>query len=79
MYSQHTAEYDQAVINNNWSYKLLTDCSDDSTHKNAHNSCDCRVLQYPLANFLDHLVYFVVRDDQVSLSNIVSIHTLMSP
>jgi hypothetical protein len=79
MYSQHAAEYDQAVINNNWSYKLLADCGDDSTHKNACNSCDHRVLRYSSANFLDNLVYFVVADDQVSLSDIVSIHTLMSP
>jgi hypothetical protein len=79
MYSQHAAEYDQAVIDNNWSYKLSTDCGDDSTHKNARNSHDHKVPQYSLANFLDHLVYFIVADDQVSLSDIVSIHTLMSP
>jgi hypothetical protein len=79
MYSQHAAEYDQAVIDNNWNYKLLTDCGDDSTHKIARNSRDRRVPRYSPASFLDHLVYFVVADDQVSLSDIVSIHTLMSP
>ena len=79
LYTQHAAEYDQAIINNNWDYKLSSDCGDNSTHKNACNSYDHKVPRYSPHNFLDHLVYFVVADNQVSLSDLVSIHTLMSP
>jgi hypothetical protein len=69
----HPEEYDQAVVDQKWKYKLSTD--DTSIHKNPHNACNQDLPPFSSAMLLEHLVRFVVADDQVGCNNFVLFHT----
>src|SRR5712671_4293807 len=57
--------YDKAVINHKWQYKLSTQSGDASTHP--CNAVIREVLPFSPEVFLEHLVRFIVVDDQVCL------------
>ena len=74
----HAEEYDKAVTENKWTYKLSTHQSqtgDASTHS-ARNNRDHELPSFSPAVFLELLVRFVVADDQVSPDNLPFFHTL---
>jgi len=62
---QHPKEYDKAVINHKWQYKLSTQSGNASTHP--RNAVIREVLPFSPEVFLEHLVRFIVADDQVCL------------
>lgn len=58
-----------------WGYKLSTESRDAST-QNARNQRGCEVPSFSTEAFLEHLVRFIVADDQVSSDDLVFFHTL---
>ena len=76
LYKHHAEEYNQTVLKNNWKYKLLTQINDAASCKNAVNVHDWALSQFSLMAFLEHLVCFIVADDQVSSKNLVFFHML---
>jgi hypothetical protein len=77
LHSAHGDVYDKVVLQHKWGYKLSTESRDAST-QNARNQRDRDVPSFSPAAFLEHLVHFVVADDQVSLDDLVFFHTLTS-
>jgi len=71
----HTEEYDKAVVQHKWAYKLSTESRNVSTQI-ACNQCSWEVPLFSPAVFLEHLTCFVVADDQVSPDGLVFFHTL---
>src|SRR5258708_19935760 len=71
----HTEEYDKAVVQHKWAYKLSTKSHNVSTQI-AHNQCGQEVPLFSPAVFLEHLAHFVVADDQVSPDGLMFFHTL---
>jgi hypothetical protein len=65
---QHPKEYDTAIMDNNWDYKLSTH-SDDTAHNNNCNVANSQVPPFSPQTFLEYLVRFVVADDQVCLKD----------
>ncbi|KAF8488766.1 hypothetical protein F5888DRAFT_1569975, partial [Russula emetica] len=68
LYQAHAEEYDKAVLEYKWTYKLSSEVGNASTHA-------ARASQLPSFSpeaFLEHLVRFVVADDQ-------SIHVVECP
>ncbi|KAF8491980.1 hypothetical protein F5888DRAFT_1806971 [Russula emetica] len=59
----HAEEYDGAVLQHKWSYKLSSELGDPSTH-DARNKRDPELPSFSPEAFLEHLVRFVVADDQ---------------
>ena len=78
LYNLHAEEYDKAVVQYKWPVKLSTESRDAST-QNAHNQCGREVPSFSPAAFLEHLVRFIVADDQVSPDDLVFFHTLTNP
>ena len=77
LYKLHGTEYDQVVGENGWAYKLSTSKSNDTASlNNARNVRDRALPQFSPAAFLEHLVCFIVADDQASPNNLVFIHAL---
>jgi hypothetical protein len=73
---QHAIAYDNAIIDNGWSYKLSTH-SDDVAHNNACNDVTNRlVLPFSPKTFLEYLVHFIVADNQVRLNDFMFFYTL---
>src|SRR5258707_6542869 len=71
----HTEEYDKAVVQHKWAYKLSTKSCNVSTQI----ACNQHGQEVPLfspAVFLEHLAHFVVADDQVSPDSLMFFHTL---
>jgi hypothetical protein len=68
LYKIHPEEYDRAIVDNNWDYKLSTHSDGASTHQNAHNLRNQDLPQFSPATFLEQLVRFVVADDQVRVT-----------
>jgi hypothetical protein len=72
LHQVHSDEYDKVVLLNKWTYKLSTQTCDASTQSgdasthNAHNKRDRQLPSFSPASFLEHLVCFIVADDQVS-------------
>jgi hypothetical protein len=72
LHQVHSDEYDKVVLLNKWTYKLSTQTRDASTQSgdasthNAHNKRDRQLPSFSPASFLEHLVRFIVADDQVS-------------
>jgi len=77
LYQVHAEEYDKAVLQHKWTYKLLTKSREPSTH-NAHNTCNQELPSFSPKAFQKHLICFVVADDQVSPSSLMFFHTLTS-
>ena len=74
LYQIHAEEYDKAVLHHKWTYKLSSESRDPSTH-DARNKRDRELPQFSPVAFLEHLVRFVVADDQVSPNDPAFIHT----
>jgi hypothetical protein len=70
----HGKEYDEAISRYNWPYLLSTQTRDAST-QNDRNQRDPDVPSFSPAVFLEHLVRFIVADDQVSPNGLVFFHT----
>jgi hypothetical protein len=75
LYHVHAEEYDKAVVQHKWAYKLSTESRDAST-QNPRNQRGQEVPSFSPAAFLEHLVRFVVADDQVSPDDLVFFHSL---
>ena len=75
LYHVHAEEYDKAVVQHKWAYKLSTQSHDAST-QNARNQRGREVPSFSPPVFLEHLVRFIVADDQVSPDDLVFFHTL---
>src|SRR5216684_1966288 len=71
----HTEEYDKAVVQHKWAYKLSTESRNISTQI-AHNQRSQEVPLFSPMVFLEHLARFIVADDQVSPDGLVFFHTL---
>ena len=71
----HAEEYNKAVVQHKWAYKLSTKSCNISTQI-AHNQCGREVPLFSPAVFLEHLAHFVVADDQVSPDGLMFFHTL---
>jgi hypothetical protein len=63
-------------MDNKWNYKLTTQSDEPSTHKNARKVRDQELPPFSPGVFLEHLVRFVVADDQVCLNDLGFFHTL---
>ena len=74
LYREHAEEYDEAVVHYKWPYKLSTES--DAPTENARNQRGQEVPSFSPAAFLEHLVRFIVADDQVSPDDLVFFHTL---
>lgn len=70
LYKIHPTEYDEAVLKYKWPFKLSTEARDESTH-NPRNIRDGDIPSFSPAAFLEHLVRFVVADDQVSSDDLM--------
>jgi hypothetical protein len=77
LYQVHAEEYDKAVLQHKWTYKLSTQLREPSTH-NARNTHDRELPSFSPEAFREHLVRFVVADDQVSPGGLAFFHTLTS-
>jgi hypothetical protein len=64
LYKHHAEEYDKTVMGNHWKYKLSTRSNDSAFRKNAGGVRDRVLSHFSLAAFLDHLIRFIVSDDQ---------------
>ena len=74
MHQLHASKYDWVVIAHGWAFKLSTETNDASS--NVAKSCDKSILQFSLDVFLDHLISFIVVDDQVSPNKLMYFLTL---
>ena len=70
----HPEEYDKAVLQHKWEYKLSAKFCDPTTHASL-NKRDRELPSFSLAAFLEHLVRFVIANDQVSPNDPVFFHT----
>src|SRR5258708_30783068 len=71
----HAEEYNKAVVQHKWAYKLSTESRNVSTQI-AHNQCGREVPLFSPVVFLEHLARFVVANDQVSPDGLMFFHTL---
>lgn len=62
----HPEDYDQAVVENKWAYPLSTQTNVASAHKD-RTLRDPNLPPFSPSSFMEHLVRFIVADDQVSL------------
>ena len=74
MHRHHASEYDQVVVENRWGFKLSTQTNDVSS--NVAKGRDKLIPPFSPDVFLEHLVSFVVADDQVSPNKLVYFLTL---
>jgi hypothetical protein len=63
MHRLHASEYDRVVTEHGWGFKLSTETNDAS---NVAKLRDKSIPQFSPDVFLEHLVAFIVADDQVS-------------
>jgi hypothetical protein len=61
--SKHAADYDKAIMENGWSYRPSTDVKSGNSNSEARSSFPPPFNQ---ASFIDHIIRFIVADDQVS-------------
>jgi len=73
LYRAHAEEYDAAVLQNRWSYKLTSQLANAFTD-NARNERDRNIPSFSPAMFVKYLIRFVVADDQVSLDDLAFLH-----
>jgi hypothetical protein len=59
-------EYKLAIKEHGWKIRLLTESVGDSVHVNIRTIRDNTIPPFSPATFLEHLVNFIVADDQVS-------------
>src|SRR5713226_4160059 len=71
----HAEEYNKAVVQHKWAYKLSTKSCNVSTQI-ARNQHGWEVPLFSPVVFLEHLAHFVVADDQVSPDGLMFFHTL---
>jgi hypothetical protein len=74
LYKVHPEEYDKAIIEEKWNYKLSTQTSNTAC-RNMHKICNQDVPPFSPVTFLEHLVCFVVTNDQVSFDSLAFFHT----
>ena len=74
MHRLHASEYDRVVTAHGWAFKLSTETNDASS--NVAKSRDKSIPQFSPDVFLDHLVSFIVADDQVSPNKLMYFLTL---
>ena len=68
--------YDNAIIDNGWSYKLSIH-SDDVAHNNTYNDVtNWLVAPFSPKAFLNNLICFIIADDQVYLNDFMFFYTL---
>jgi len=75
LYQLHSEEYNNAIVQHKWTYKLSSEMGDTST-VNARNQHDRGIPSFSLVAFVEHLVRFIVADDQVSPDDLVFLYTL---
>src|SRR6267154_365192 len=75
LYQMHAEEYNKAVLQHKWTYKLSTESHNTTTH-DARNKRNHKLPSFSLAAFLEHLIRFIVADDQVSPNDPTFFHTL---
>ena len=69
----HAEEYDEEIKKNNWSYKLSTQADSLSMQRTVRKLRDQELPPFSPATFLEHLVRFVVADDQVRLNHLITL------
>ncbi|KAI9456111.1 hypothetical protein BJY52DRAFT_1224346 [Lactarius psammicola] len=67
VYGDNKDKYNQAIVEYKWKYRLSTQSDIASTHKNAHNIHNHKLPSFSLAAFLEHLVCFVIANDQLCM------------
>ncbi len=77
LYLIYPEEYNKAVFEHKWTYKLSTESHNPSI-QDVHNTCDCDILSFSPVVFLEHLIRFIIANDQVSLYNLTFFQTLTS-
>lgn len=75
LYNHHSEAYDKAILHNKWKYRLSTDSSHSST-RNPPDQQRRGVPSFSEEAFLEHLVHFIVADDQASPDDLVFFHPL---
>ena len=75
LYNHHSEAYDKAVLQYKWKYRLSTDSSHSST-RNPPDQQHRGVPPFSEEAFLEHLVHFIVADDQASPDDLVFFHPL---
>ena len=71
LYKVHPQDYDKAIVTNGWNYKLSTEVDSTSVHVNKRKLCNEEIPPFTLETFLEHLVHFIIADDQVGLNFLV--------
>src|SRR5258708_5889606 len=71
----HTEEYDKAVVQHKWAYKLSTESHNVSTQI-AHNQHGQEVPLFSPAVFLEYLTCFIVATDQVMPVGLLFFHLI---
>lgn len=74
LYKMHPEEYDRAITEEKWNYKLSTQTDDTAAHRNMRKFRNQDVPSFSPATFMDHLVRFVATDDQVGFDSLASFH-----
>ena len=77
--NEHPATYDKAIVDNGWNYRFSSDVK--SGKSNAIEPQTCSLPPFTQSSFIDHIIRFVVADDQVSdaFSESVTGHLKKSP
>jgi hypothetical protein len=77
LYNFHAKLYDKTVLAHGWrNCKLSTEASVKGSHDDAHTIRDEMLPKFSPAAFMEHLVHFIVADDQVSSNNLGFFYTL---
>ena len=62
--NEHPATYDKAIVDNGWNYRFSSDVK--SGKSNAIEPQTRSLPPFTQSSFIDHIIHFVVADDQVS-------------
>ena len=73
LHTIHVQEYDDQVTKNKWAYKLSTQVNSVSMHNTVRKVRNQELPSFSLAVFLEHLIRFIVADDQVCLIHFVTL------
>jgi hypothetical protein len=74
---RHAEEYDKAVVQHKWGYRLSNDTS-EASKLDARNKRSLDIPSYSPAVFREYLVRFIVADDQVGPDNLAFFHAYIS-
>ena len=76
LYKLHPQEYDHEIKKQNWNYRLLTQSDSASVYKNICKTRNEDIPPFSAVVFQDHLVHFVIVDDQVGFNYLSFVFTL---